>query len=178
MGHDPDIKLPHVPGHELAGLIDSVGKDVAQWKAGDRVTLPFVGGCGECPECHRAIIKSATINSSLGSLTGARSPIRRGRLRGYQRGRAARRDGFVTAASLGCRFVTSFRAIVDQGRVAPGNGSRCTAAAASGFRPIMIASADGANVVAVDIADDKLALARDLGAVATSTPMPRRSQKP
>ena len=51
-GNDPDIKLPHVPGHELSGTIEAVGKDVSRWKAGDRVTVPFVGGCGRCPECH------------------------------------------------------------------------------------------------------------------------------
>ena len=42
MGHDKDIRLPHVPGHELAGVIEAVGADVANWKPGDRVTLPFV----------------------------------------------------------------------------------------------------------------------------------------
>jgi alcohol dehydrogenase len=42
MGHDPDIKLPHVPGHEIAGVVEAVGKNVARWQIGDRVTLPFV----------------------------------------------------------------------------------------------------------------------------------------
>ncbi|MGD8298251.1 MAG: alcohol dehydrogenase catalytic domain-containing protein, partial [Desulfobacterales bacterium] len=51
MGHDPDIKLPHVPGHELAGVVESVGKDVVKWVNGDRVTLPFVCGCGVCSQC-------------------------------------------------------------------------------------------------------------------------------
>ena len=52
MGNDPDINLPHVPGHELAGVIEEVGKDVTKWKKGDRVTLPFVCGCGTCPQCE------------------------------------------------------------------------------------------------------------------------------
>jgi D-arabinose 1-dehydrogenase-like Zn-dependent alcohol dehydrogenase len=51
MGHDPDIRLPHVPGHELAGSVVAVGRQVTRWKAGDRVTVPFVGGCGRCFEC-------------------------------------------------------------------------------------------------------------------------------
>ena len=42
-GTDPDIELPHVPGHELAGVITAVGQAVTQWQEGDRVTVPFVG---------------------------------------------------------------------------------------------------------------------------------------
>ena len=52
VGHDPDIQLPQVPGHELAGVVAAVGKEVTKWKIGDRVTVPFVGGCGTCPQCE------------------------------------------------------------------------------------------------------------------------------
>lgn len=52
MGYDSDIRLPHVPGHELAGTIVALGKEVTKFKIGDRVTVPFVGGCGKCPQCH------------------------------------------------------------------------------------------------------------------------------
>ena len=51
MGHDTDIQLPHVPGHELAGVIVALGKGVNRWKLGDRVTAPFVCACGSCPQC-------------------------------------------------------------------------------------------------------------------------------
>ena len=51
MGHDSDVHLPHIPGHELAGVIAAVGKDVRNWKIGDRVTIPFCGGCGQCAPC-------------------------------------------------------------------------------------------------------------------------------
>ena len=47
MGHDPDIRLPHVPSHEIAGEIEAVGRGVTLWRVGDRVTLPFVCGCGQ-----------------------------------------------------------------------------------------------------------------------------------
>nr|WP_240482120.1 alcohol dehydrogenase catalytic domain-containing protein [Ruegeria marisrubri] len=52
MGHDSDIVLPHIPGHELAGVVEAVGKDVRNWNVGDRVTVPFICGCGSCSECH------------------------------------------------------------------------------------------------------------------------------
>ena len=46
-GHDP-VPLPHVPGHELAGTVAAVGSRVTRWREGDRVTVPFVAGCGRC----------------------------------------------------------------------------------------------------------------------------------
>jgi len=45
-GHDGDVKVPHVPGHEFAGTVIETGKDVRKWKTGDRITVPFSMGCG------------------------------------------------------------------------------------------------------------------------------------
>jgi alcohol dehydrogenase len=53
MGHDPDIRLPHVPGHEFAGVIAEVGSRVQGWHCGDRVTAPFVCACDQCDTCRR-----------------------------------------------------------------------------------------------------------------------------
>ena len=53
MGHDPDIVLPHVPGHEFAGVISAIGSSVSKYSIGDRVTVPFVSGCGKCGYCLR-----------------------------------------------------------------------------------------------------------------------------
>ncbi|HVV11710.1 zinc-binding dehydrogenase [Amycolatopsis sp.] len=50
-GHDPDVALPHVPGHELAGRIVEAGPLVRRWRPGRRVTVPFVCACGACPQC-------------------------------------------------------------------------------------------------------------------------------
>ena len=53
-GHDPDIKqFPHVPGHEFAGTVVEVGRDVKRPLVGEHVTMPFVAGCGTCRECQR-----------------------------------------------------------------------------------------------------------------------------
>src|SRR5882757_7518673 len=52
-GHDPDIKhFPHVPGHEFAGRVVAVGRSVNKNFVGQRVTMPFVAGCGACGECE------------------------------------------------------------------------------------------------------------------------------
>lgn len=165
VGHDPDIALPHVPGHELAGVIEAVGKDVRRWKVGDRVTVPFVGGCGHCPECHAGHQQVCHDQfqpgfTHWGSFAEYVS-IHRADLNLVALPESV---SFATAASLGCRFVTSFRAVVDQGKVAAGQWVAVHGCGGVGLSAIMIASALGANVVAVDIAEDKLALARAVGA--------------
>src|SRR5262249_53207580 len=52
-GHDPDVVLPHVPGHELAGEIVALGSALRNFRVGERVTVPFVSGCGQCAPCGR-----------------------------------------------------------------------------------------------------------------------------
>jgi alcohol dehydrogenase len=74
---------------------------------------------------------------------------------------------FATAASLGCRFVTSFRAVVDQGKTTAGQWVAVHGCGGVGLSAIMIASALGANVVAIDISDKALELAKGVGATAT-----------
>jgi D-arabinose 1-dehydrogenase-like Zn-dependent alcohol dehydrogenase len=49
-GHDP-VALPHIPGHELAGVVAEIGPGVTRYRVGDRVTVPFVCGCGACEYC-------------------------------------------------------------------------------------------------------------------------------
>ncbi len=121
MGHDPDIQLPHVPGHELAGVVEAVGKEVTCWQPGDRVTAPFAVGCGRCPQClagHQHICDDyfqpgfTAWGSFAEYVAIPHADVNLVRL-------PAALD-FVAAASLGCRFITSFRAVAVQGRAAPG----------------------------------------------------------
>jgi len=168
MGHDSDIELPHVPGHEFAGTIAAVGQDVRKWRVGDRVTVPFICGCGSCPECH-AGHQQVCDHQEQPSFTHWGSfaeyvPIHQADLNVV-----ALPDGmdYATAASLGCRFATSFRAVVDQGRTSAGQWLAVHGCGGVGLSAVMIANAVGANVIAIDIDDEKLALARELGAVAT-----------
>lgn len=167
MGHDPDIVLPHVPGHELAGTVVAVGKDVRNWKVGNRVTVPFVGGCGACPECHAGHQQVCHHQFQPGFTHWGSFAEYVGLHQADLNLVALPEDmSFATAASLGCRLATSFRAVVDQGRAAAGQWVAVHGCGGVGLSAVMIATACGANVVAVDIDPAKLALARDLGAVA------------
>jgi alcohol dehydrogenase len=165
MGNDPDIVLPHVPGHELAGVIGEVGSDIKNWKKGDRVTVPFVSGCGKCPQCFAgnqqicdvqfqpgftswgAFAEYVEIDYADTNLVGLPDEI-----------------DFVTASSLGCRFITSFRAVAHQGRVTGGEWVAVHGCGGVGLSAIMIANGLGANTIAVDISDDKLDFAKSIGA--------------
>jgi len=167
-GNDPDIKLPHVPGHELAGVIEAVGDEVTKWQVGDRVTVPFVGGCGKCPECQSGNHQVCDFQFQPGfTHWGSFAEYVAIHYADVNLVRLPDEMEFQTAASLGCRFATSFRAIVDQGNVTAGQWVVVHGCGGVGLSAIMIACALGANVVAVDISDNKLLLASELGAVAT-----------
>jgi alcohol dehydrogenase len=168
MGHDPDIRLPHVPGHELAGVVVAAGKQVGRWKAGDRVTVPFVAACGRCAECASGNHQVCEHQFQPG-FTAWGSYAEYVAIDHADTNLVALPENmdFATAASLGCRFVTSFRAVVDQGRVTPGEWVAVHGCGGVGLSAIMIASAMGANVVAVDLTEEKLDFARKVGAVAT-----------
>ena len=167
MGHDTDITLPHVPGHELAGVVQAVGKDVRNWHIGDRVTVPFVGGCGRCPECHAGHQQVCHAQFQPG-FTHWGSFAEYVSIHHANLNLVALPDNmaFATAASLGCRFATSFRAVVDQGATAGGQWVAVHGCGGVGLSAIMIAIAIGANVVAIDIDETKLDFAREIGAVA------------
>lgn len=167
-GNDPDIELPHVPGHELAGVVEAVGEDVTQWRVGDRVTVPFVGGCGKCPECESGNHQVCDHQFQPGfTHWGSFAEYVAIHYADINLVRLPPEMNFETAASLGCRFATSFRAIVDRGQVSAGQWVVIHGCGGVGLSAIMIAAALGANVLAVDISDEKLELAAQLGAVAS-----------
>ena len=165
MGHDRDIVLPHVPGHEFAGIIREVGKGVKNWKVGDRVTVPFVCACGTCPSCHSG-------NQQICDNQYQPGFTHWGSFAQYVAVHRADSNlvvlpesvSFEAAASLGCRFATSFRAVVAQGKVCGGQWVAVHGCGGVGLSAIMIAAALGATVIAVDIDPEKLALAKTAGA--------------
>ena len=167
VGHDPDIVLPHVPGHEIAGVVEEVGRDVRRWQPGDRVSVPFIAGCGRCRPC-RAGDQQVCDRQFQPGFHGWGGFAERVGLRHADLTLAALPDevGFVDAASLGCRFATSFRAVQGQGRVKGGDWVAVHGCGGVGLAAVMIATAMGANVVAVDIRQGALRMAREVGAVA------------
>jgi alcohol dehydrogenase len=166
LGHDPDItRLPHVPGHELAGVVEETGRAVRRWRQGDRVTVPFVCACGTCPQCLSGNHQVCDRQFQPG-FTGWGSFAQYVALR-YADVNLVRLPAeldFATAASLGCRFATSFRALGAQGRVAPGQWVAVHGCGGVGLSAIMIAHALGARVIAIDIEPQVLSLAQRLGA--------------
>lgn len=167
MGHEPGIALPHVPGHELAGEVVAVGNNVRNWKAGDRVTAPFALGCGSCHECHTGNHQVCESQQQPGfTAWGSFAQFVALDHADVNLVRLPDSMEYATAASLGCRFVTSFRAVVDQGRALPGEWVAVHGCGGVGLSAIMIAASLGAQVIAVDVTDEKLAFAKSFGAVA------------
>lgn len=165
MGHDPDIVLPHVPGHELAGVVEAVGSGVTNWRVGDRVTAPFVCACGSCAECaagdhqvcRRQTQPGFTHWGSFAEYVALdHADVNLVAVPGEL--------SYATAAGLGCRFATAFRAVVGQGRVAAGEWVAVHGCGGVGLSAVTIAAAAGARVVAVDTAPEALELARRFGA--------------
>jgi alcohol dehydrogenase len=168
MGHDPGIVLPHVPGHELAGMVVETGRAVRGWAAGARVTVPFVCACGECTTCRRGdqqvcerqFQPGFTHWGSFAELVAIdRADVN---LVGLPDGVA-----MDTAASLGCRFSTAYRAVVHHGHPEPGDWVAVHGCGGVGLSAVMIAAAHGARVLAVDVSPGALELARSVGAAAT-----------
>ncbi|HEY7926228.1 MAG TPA: zinc-dependent alcohol dehydrogenase family protein [Candidatus Dormibacteraeota bacterium] len=164
MGHET-VPLPHIPGHEFAGVIAAVGDDVRGWSVGDRVTAPFVLGCGVCDYCRAGDAQVCPDQRQPG-FTG---PGSFAELVAVERAAAnlialpAELD-FVAAASLGCRFSTAFRALTAHGNVVAEQWVAVHGCGGLGLSAVMIASALGARVVALDPSPAALTWAAALGA--------------
>ena len=163
-GHD-EIALPHVPGHELAGVVVAVGAGVRRWSTGDRVTVPFVCGCGRCEWCRSGNAQVCPDQQQPG-FTHWGSFAEYVALHGADTNLVAVPEhvDLATAAALGCRFATAYRALADRARLAEGEWVTVVGAGGVGLSAVMIARALGARVIAVDRNPEALALARELGA--------------
>jgi len=167
-GADPDVALPHVMGHEFAGEVIETGPECRAFSMGDRVTAPFILGCGACPECrggepticdHQQVIGFTGWGAFAERIAIPRADFNLVRLPDAL--------DHAAAAGMGCRVTTAFRALVDRAGLAPGEWVAVHGCGGVGLSAILIAQALGARILAVDVNPAALALARDLGATAT-----------
>jgi D-arabinose 1-dehydrogenase-like Zn-dependent alcohol dehydrogenase len=166
-----ELEPPFVLGHEFAGTVEEVGAQVRGWAPGARVTFPMNPGEGSCEACRAgnqqvcehfhtlvpgvsywgAFAEYVVVRHADVNLVGLPDAL-----------------SFTDAASLGCRYIAAFHGLVDQARVRGGEWVAVHGAGGGmGLSAVQVATALGANVIAVDVADDKLAVAAELGAVHT-----------
>ena len=163
-GHD-DVTLPHVPGHELAGVITAVGPGTARWAPGDRVTVPFACGCGACEWCLSGSAQVCPAQQQPGFTHW-------GSFAEYVALHAADANLVAipaavpaqAAASLGCRFATAYRALTGRARLRAGEWVTIFGAGGVGLSAVMIARSLAARVIAIDRHPGALDAARAAGA--------------
>jgi D-arabinose 1-dehydrogenase-like Zn-dependent alcohol dehydrogenase len=167
MGHDADIALPHVPGHELAGTVEAIGTGVTGSRPGDRVTVPFVCACGRCAACAAGEEQVCERQTQPG-FTHWGSFAEYVAIENADVNLVSLPEELTdpAAAALGCRFATAFRAVTVHGRAGPGDWVAVHGCGGVGLSAVMIAAAIGARVVAVDVSSAALELAREFGASA------------
>jgi alcohol dehydrogenase len=164
-GADPDVQLPMVPGHEYCGEVVAVGAGVTRWAVGDRVIAPFILACGQCPDCaagHQTIcadqvLPGFTCDGAFAEYVAV-----------------AHADANLTklpetmapeiAAALGCRVTTAWQALVGRAELKPGEWLAVIGGGGVGISALMLGRALGARVVVVDVVEDKLTYAREMGA--------------
>jgi alcohol dehydrogenase len=164
-GHIPIVKLPQVPGHEMAGVVEEVGPLVTRWKKGDRVTTPFNVGCGRCPQCQMG--NEHLCDNVYMPGFGAAGSFAEFCAVPHADTNLVRLPNdldFAPAAALGCRFSTAFRAVIHQGRLSPGEWIVVHGCGGVGLSAIMISHAIGAQAIGVDINPEALKAAKSLGA--------------
>ncbi|TQN40942.1 alcohol dehydrogenase [Blastococcus colisei] len=164
-GHDADVVLPHVPGHELAGTVEAVGGGIRRWRVGDRVTVPFVNACGRCAQCAAGDHQVCAHQTQPGfTHWGSLAEFVALDAADVNLVAVPEELDLTTAAALGCRYATAFRAVTQIGRVRPGEWVAVHGCGGVGLSAVQIAVAAGARVVAIDVSAAALDLARQLGA--------------
>lgn len=165
-----EVKLPHVMGHEFGGVVEEVGAEVSRFKSGDRVTVPFHMACGSCEYCYSGRSNICMAHGVIGAHffggygNYAMVPAADVNLVGLPD-----EVDFLSAAALGCRYMTAYHGIVDIGDVRPGEWVAVFGIGGVGIAAVQIASALGARVIAVSNTAGKLEQARREGAVETLT---------
>ena len=157
--------LPLTLGHEVAGVVEKIGRDVITVADGDRVCLHYLTSCGQCSQCERGNEQFCSTGLMLGH-------FRRGGWAEFivvpARNAVRLPDGisFEHGAVMMCSSSTALHAL-GKGRLAKGETVAVFGAGGLGMSAIQLARALGASTVfAVDVSESKLALAKEYGAVA------------
>lgn len=179
---------PMALGHEASGIVEEVGPDVTRFAPGDHVVMVFVPSCGHCLPCSEgrpALCEPGAAANGAGTLlTGAHRLSRGGSPVHHHLGVSAFAEyatvsqqsliridqsfDLVQAALFGCAVLTGVGAVVNTGALKPGMSTAVIGLGGVGLCSLLGARASGASqIVAIDLADDKLALARELGATHT-----------
>jgi succinate semialdehyde reductase (NADPH) len=189
MKGDVGFPLPAVLGHEVAGEIVELGEDVGSLELGDRVVTSFIMPCGYCRFCVAGRDDLCETFFSMNRLQGTLydgatrlkradgAPLAMYSMAGLAEyavtpaTSAYRRAPTLSpseAAILGCAFFTAYGAVRHRAQVVPGERVAVIGVGGVGTAMVQMAAAFGASqVIAVDLAADKLALATDNGATHT-----------
>lgn len=164
-GHDDTVAAPYTPGHEFAGVVERVGDEVAAFRAGDRVTAPFVFACGACDPCRGGDQQVCLRQEQPGFTRDGSFAEQVVVTRADVNLVALPHDvSFADAAGLGCRFATAYRAVRTRGAVRAGEWVAVHGCGGVGLSAIVVARAAGARVVAADVSPAALETAARLGA--------------
>ena len=145
--------------------VEQVGRGVTGWQTGDRVTVPFVCACGDCEQCRAGDGQVCPHQRQPGFTDwGSFAELVLLHHADVNLVRLPDELPFVDAASLGCRFATAFRAVVQQGRVKGGEQVVVHGVGGLGLAAVQVAVDAGAHVLAVDVSPAALALAASYGA--------------
>jgi len=174
-------RLPAVYGHEAAGTVAEVGDGVDNVAVGDRVVISLIRSCGSCPGCAKGMPVTCTGRFTIDKtrpLTDANGDSLVHGLKTAAFAEEAVVDAsqvvkipdeipMTSAALLGCGVITGFGAVTNTAKIETGSDVAVIGCGGVGLNAVQGATIAGAaQVIAVDIADDKLAVAREFGATA------------
>lgn len=164
---DLTIQPPFVLGHEFSGTIEEVGRDVKQWRRGDRVIFPMNPGEGTCEWCmsgnQHVCHRGAELVPGVSSW-GAFAEYVAVRYADINMVRLPDSISFADSASLACRYMAAFRGVVDLAKVRGGEWVAVYGVGGMGLSAVQIAQAIGAKVIAIDVSSQALNAARSQGA--------------
>ncbi|MCF6159346.1 MAG: alcohol dehydrogenase [wastewater metagenome] len=163
-----EVNLPLVMGHEFGGVVEAVGTEVRNFRPGDRVTVPFHMSCGHCEYCYRGRSNLCPAHGVVGvNFHGGYGQLVLIPDASVNLVRLPDEVDSLSAAAIGCRYMTAYHGVVDRIKIQPGEWAVVFGIGGVGISAVQIASSLGAQVVAVSTKYEKLTLARNEGAVIT-----------